>query len=169
MRQTRREVLLGASAATRLGAARDDVTRLALTEVSALLRTRQISATELTRACLSRIQRHNSGLNAFITITEQAAMADARRLDSSAVRGPLHGIPVAIKDIIDTRAVRTTAGSALFEHRIPRHDAEVVRRLKAAGAIILGKLNTHEFAFGATNAISHFGAVHNPWDGDHIA
>jgi aspartyl-tRNA(Asn)/glutamyl-tRNA(Gln) amidotransferase subunit A len=169
MRHTRREVLLGVFAATRLKAAQDDVTRLTLREVSDLLRMKQISATELTTACLARIQRHNSELNAFITIAEEAAMADARRLDSSGARGPLHGIPVAIKDMIDTQGLRTTAGSALFEHRIPRRDAEVVRRLKAAGAIILGKLNTHEFAFGATNAISHFGPVHNPWDRARIA
>ena len=84
-------------------------------------------------------------------------------------RGPLHGIPIALKDNIDTEGVRTTAASTLFANRIPPEDAEVVRRLKAAGAVIIGKLNMHEFASGTTSTISHFGPVHNPWNLDRIA
>jgi aspartyl-tRNA(Asn)/glutamyl-tRNA(Gln) amidotransferase subunit A len=84
-------------------------------------------------------------------------------------RGPLHGVPIALKDLFDTAGVRTTAGSALFRDRIPTEDAEVVRRLKAAGAVLLGKTNMHEFAYGGSSIVSYFGAVHNPWEPSHIA
>ena len=82
---------------------------------------------------------------------------------------PLHGIPIGLKDLFDTAGVRTTAGSALFADRVPSEDAEVVRRLKAAGAVIVGKLNMHEFAYGDTSAQSHFGPVRNPWNRDRVA
>ena len=78
-------------------------------------------------------------------------------------RGQLHGIPLALKDLFDTAGVRTTAASAVFKDRVPEEDAEVVRRLKTAGAVLLGKLNMHEFAYGGTSIISYFGPVHNPW------
>ena len=84
-------------------------------------------------------------------------------------RGPLHGIPIALKDLFDTAGVKTTAGSALFKDRVPQEDAEVVRRLKAAGVVLLGKNNMHEFAYGGTSLVTHFGAVHNPWDLSRIA
>jgi len=83
-------------------------------------------------------------------------------------RGPLHGVPIALKDLFDTAGVRTTAASGVFKDRIPTEDAEVVRRLKAAGAVLLGKTNMHEFAFGGTSIISYFGAVHSPWELSHI-
>src|SRR5207253_2076985 len=84
-------------------------------------------------------------------------------------RGPVHGIPIALKDLFDTAGVRTTAGSGVFKDRIPAQDAEVVRRLKAAGAIFLGKTNLHEFAFGGSSLVTYFGGVHNPWEHGHIA
>src|SRR4029077_783866 len=103
-----------------------------------------------------------------ITVTAEAALAAARSAEAQITRGgwkgPLHGIPIAIKDLLDTAGIRTTAGSALFKDRVPTQDAEVVRRLRAAGAVLLGKLNMHEFAFGGSSAFSYFGAVRNPWN-----
>jgi aspartyl-tRNA(Asn)/glutamyl-tRNA(Gln) amidotransferase subunit A len=142
------------------------LTELSLHEASALVRSKKISPVELTRACLSRIERLNPTLNAFITVTADAAMAQARAAEADIQRGrwlgALHGIPIALKDLLDTAGVRTTAASALFKDRVPREDAELVRRLKAAGAVILGKLNMHEFAYGGSSVISYFGPVRNP-------
>ena len=132
-----------------------------------------MSPVELTQACLDQIARIDQKLNSFITLTAEQALVDARRAEGEAVkgnwRGPLHGIPIALKDNIDTAGVRTTAASAVFADRVPTADADVVRRLKAAGAIVLGKLNMHEFALGTTSAISLAGPVRNPWDLDRIA
>src|SRR5437879_4919830 len=143
-------------------------TALSLTEAAQLVRHRKISPVELTQACLDRIERLNPRLNAFITVTAESALASARIAESEVGRdgwkGALHGIPIALKDLLDTAGLRTTAGSALFKERIPQQDAEVVRRLKAASAVLLGKLNMHEFAFGASSAFSHFGPVRNPWN-----
>jgi aspartyl-tRNA(Asn)/glutamyl-tRNA(Gln) amidotransferase subunit A len=141
---------------------------LSLREASQLVRSKKVSPVELTRQCLGRTERLNPKLNAFITITGDAALADARRAEEEIQRdhwrGPLHGIPIALKDLVDTAGVRTTAASGLFKDRVPTQDAEVVRRLKAGGAVFLGKLNLHEFAYGGSSAISYFGAVHNPWN-----
>ncbi|MEO6970410.1 MAG: amidase, partial [Chthoniobacterales bacterium] len=145
-----------------------DLAELDLAEASRQVRACSVSPVELTRACLRRIERFNPRLDAFITVTPERALAEARAAEHEIAqgnwRGPLHGIPIALKDNIDTAGVRATAASAVFESRVPREDAEVVRQLKAAGAIFLGKLNMHEFALGTTAAISHFGPVHNPWD-----
>ena len=131
-------------------------------------RRRDVSPVEVTEECLHHIGKLNSGLNAFITVMPESALADARRAEAEIVRGewrgPLHGIPVALKDLIDTAGVRTTAASALYKSRIPEVDAEVVRRLRQAGAVIIGKNNLHELAYGASSLISYFGDVHNPWD-----
>ena len=144
------------------------LTALSLTEAAQLVRHKKISPVELTQACLDRIETLNPRLNAFITVTAESALASARSAEAEVGRdgwkGPLHGIPIALKDLLDTAGLRTTAGSALFKERIPQQDAEVVRRLKAAGAVLLGKLNMHEFAFGASSAFSHFGPVRNPWN-----
>jgi aspartyl-tRNA(Asn)/glutamyl-tRNA(Gln) amidotransferase subunit A len=138
-----------------------------------MLRSRAVSPVELTQACLQRIERYNPALNAFITITAESALATAREMESEAQRGrwrgPLHGIPIALKDNIDTAGIRTTGASELFKERVPEQDAEVARRLKAAGAVLLGKLNMHEFAYGATSAVSYFGPVHNPWALDRVS
>jgi aspartyl-tRNA(Asn)/glutamyl-tRNA(Gln) amidotransferase subunit A len=137
------------------------------------LRDRTISPVELTRDCLLRIEKLNPKLNAFITVLAESALEDARRAEQEIqrgnYRGALHGIPIGLKDIIDTAGIRTTAASALFKDRIPIEDAEVVRRLRAAGAIILGKQNLHEFAYGGSSMISFFGEVRNPWDTSRIA
>ena len=146
---------------------------MSLAEASELLHARKASPVELADACLARIERLNPGLNAFITITADQAMAEARTAESEIMRGrwrgPLHGIPIALKDLFDTAGVKTTAASGVFANRIPSQDAEVVRRLKAAGAVFVGKLNMHEFAYGDTSAISHFGPVRNPWDRQRIS
>jgi aspartyl-tRNA(Asn)/glutamyl-tRNA(Gln) amidotransferase subunit A len=169
---TRRSLLLTACAAP-LFAAENDLTTLTLADASDRLRKKAVSPIDLTQACLRRIERLNPILNAYITVTADAALAQARELEAEAQRGrwrsPLHGIPIALKDLIDTAGVRTTAGSAIFADRIPSEDAEVVRRLRAAGAVILGKLNMHEFAYGDTSVPSHFGPVHNPWNPEYIA
>jgi aspartyl-tRNA(Asn)/glutamyl-tRNA(Gln) amidotransferase subunit A len=146
---------------------------LSVQEASSLVRTRKVSPVELTRACLARIDALNPSLNAFITVTPEAALAQAQRAESEVQhgrwRGPLHGIPIAMKDLIDTAGVKTTAASALFKDRIPQMDAAVVERLKDAGAILLGKLNMHEFAYGGTSVPSYYGRVCNPWDLERIA
>jgi aspartyl-tRNA(Asn)/glutamyl-tRNA(Gln) amidotransferase subunit A len=137
------------------------------------LRRKEISPLELTRACLDRIERLNPKLNAFITVTAESALAEARTAEVEIARGewrgPLHGIPVALKDLIDTAGTRTTAASGLYQDRIPSEDAVVVQRLRRAGAVILGKNNLHEFGYGGSSLVSFFGDVHNPWDTGHIA
>lgn len=152
---------------TASGAAHDP-TGFTFAEASAAVQTNAVSPTELTRACLARIHKLNPAINAFITITEKEALAQACGLEAELAlgkwRGPLHGIPIALKDLIDTAGTRTTAGSAVFADRVPLVDAEVVRRLKNAGAIVLGKLNLHEFAYGGTSDVTHFGPVRNPWN-----
>src|SRR6202011_3887877 len=142
-------------------------------EASELVRQRKVSPVELTHACLAQIEKLNPALNAFITVTAESATAEARAAEAEVQRGkwrgPLHGVPIALKDGFDTAGVRTTAASGVFADRVPAEDAEVVRRLKAAGAVLVGKLNMHEFAYGATSVPSHFGPVHNPWRLDRIA
>jgi len=137
------------------------------------IRAREISPAELTRDCLARIERLNPKLNAFITVLAESALDQARRAEQEIFRGkyrgPLHGIPIGLKDIIDTSDAQTTAASALFKNRVPDEDAEIVRRLHNAGAVILGKQNLHEFAYGGSSMISFFGEVHNPWNPSRIA
>jgi aspartyl-tRNA(Asn)/glutamyl-tRNA(Gln) amidotransferase subunit A len=144
-----------------------DLTTLTLTEAADAVRAKRVSPTELVKACLARIDVYNPKLNAFITITPDLALKQAARLEaelaSGKVRGPLHGVPIALKDNIDTAGVRTTAASSVFDDRVPSEDAEVTRRLAAAGAILIGKLNLHEFANGGTSATSYYGPVRNPW------
>ena len=173
---TRREALGAfavAPAAARAAALSSTPTNWTLRQASEQVRAKKISPVELTRACLDRIEKLNPKLNAFITIMAEQAMAQAREMEAEQHagkwRGPLHGIPIGLKDIYDTAGVKTTCASAVFADRVPAEDAEVVRRLKAAGAIILGKQNMHEFAYGGTSVASHYGAVHNPWNLERIA
>jgi aspartyl-tRNA(Asn)/glutamyl-tRNA(Gln) amidotransferase subunit A len=150
-----------------------DLTMLSLERAAELLRTRQVSPLELTRACIDRIVQLDEKLHAFIALTAATALQRAREaereISSGDYRGPLHGIPVALKDIIDTAGVRTTAASRVYEKRTPTEDAEVVRRLKDAGAVLVGKNNLHEFAYGCSSVVTAFGDVHNPWNHAHIA
>ena len=145
----------------------EDLSRLSLAEASARIRARTVTPTQLTEACLARIQIYNPKLNAFITVLREQALAQARELEAEQragrFRSPLHGIPIALKDNIDTAGIRTTAASAVFDDRVPDRDAEVTRRLKEAGAVLIGKTNLHEFAMGGTSATSYYGPVRNPW------
>lgn len=150
-----------------------DLAALTLRQASDLVRRGDVSPVDLTEACLARIDRHNPAINAFITVTRDRALAVARDLTQELRRGrrrgPLHGIPIALKDNIDTAGVRTTAASGVLRDRVPAEDAEVVVRLEKAGAVLLGKLNLHEFALGGTSAVTYFGPVRNPWNLDRIA
>jgi len=142
-------------------------------EIAERVRRKEISPVEITRASLDQIEKQNPALNAFITVMAESALDEARAAEAEILRGewrgPLHGIPVALKDLIDTAGVRTTAASALYKDRVAIHDAEVVRRLRQAGAVIVGKNNLHEFAYGGSSLVSYFGDVHNPWDVARIA
>jgi aspartyl-tRNA(Asn)/glutamyl-tRNA(Gln) amidotransferase subunit A len=145
---------------------------LDLSEVSLAVQKKEVSPVALTEACLARIERRNPLLNAFITVTAESALQEARKAEAEIARGewrgPLHGIPLALKDLAETAGVRTTAASAVLEHYIPSEDAEVVRRLRKAGAVLLGKLNLQEFAYGGSGVVSHYGPARNPWNTEHI-
>lgn len=145
-----------------------DLTSLGILEASALLRERKLSPVELTRAHLDRIARVDSQINSYITVTAEAALDAAQRAEAEIMRGEwrghLHGIPIALKDLYETAGVRTTLGSQFFADHVPNEDAFAVQKLKAAGAVILGKTNLHEIALGVTNDNPHYGACRNPWD-----
>ena len=137
-----------------------------IAEAAEQIRRREASPVDLTEECLDTIASLNPILNAFITVTADAALQEAaiaeREIAAGDYRGPLHGITIGLKDLIDTAGVRTTAASAVFKDRVPTTDAEVVKKLKAAGAVLIGKHNLHEFAYGGSSLISHFGAPRNP-------
>jgi aspartyl-tRNA(Asn)/glutamyl-tRNA(Gln) amidotransferase subunit A len=144
------------------------LSRLTIAEAAPLIEKRQLSPVELTQACIARTEAVDGELKAFITPTFETAMADAQmaadQIAAGNYRGPLHGIPIALKDLFETAGVLTTAASPLRETSVPAEDAEVVRRLKAAGAVSLGKLNMHEWALGTTNVNAYFPTARNPWD-----
>jgi len=150
----------------------DQLTGLTIAEAARAFRTRELSPVELTRACLRRIEALDAKLNAFVTILPERALAEAQeaedRLAAGRARGPLDGVPFALKDLFETAGVRTTAGAKILADYVPQRDAACVRRLNEAGVALLGKLNMHEWAYGATTAVSHFGPCHNPWDLDRI-
>ncbi|MEV0584861.1 amidase family protein [Nonomuraea sp. NPDC050310] len=137
---------------------------LSASEMLTLLRTRQISAVELTRAHLDRIAKVNPELNAIVTLSAESALRQAAEADRRAPEGLLHGLPIAHKDLVDTAGVRTTYGSPLFAGHVPAEDDLIVRRLRAAGAISLGKTNTPEFGTGSHTVNEVFGATRNPYD-----
>src|SRR5215472_11144739 len=146
--------------------------QLELSEVSQAVQKKEVSPVELAQACLARIEKLNPVLNAFITVMAESALHEAKKAEAEIGRGewkgPLHGIPLAVKDLAETAGVRTTAASAVLEHYVPSEDAEVVRRLRKAGAVLLGKLNLHEFAYGGSGVIGHYGPSRNPWNVGHI-
>ena len=141
---------------------------MTILEAAAALRTRKISSMEMTQLSLQRIARLEPQLNAFITPTEDLAVERALQADDELARGidrgPLHGIPIAFKDVFSTKGVRTTCGSKLFTDYVPGRNAAVVEALLGGGAVMMGKLNMHELAYGITSNNPHFGAVRNPWD-----
>jgi aspartyl-tRNA(Asn)/glutamyl-tRNA(Gln) amidotransferase subunit A len=150
-----------------------DLCELNLTELSKLLAARELSSSETVKATLARLEHLDGKLNAFITVSGEQAIAEAKKADDEIgrgrYRGPLHGVPVSIKDLFETAGVRTTAGSKILADWIPEGDSAVIERLRAAGAIIIGKTNLDEFGHGGTSTLSHFGPVHNPWNIEHIA
>jgi len=141
--------------------------------VASLLRTKKISPVELTEAVLARVEKRNPRLNAYITVLAERARADARRAEREIVRGrhrgPLHGVPISIKDNIWVRGARCTAGSKILADFLPSEDATVARHLARAGAVLIGKTNLHEFAYGITSENPHYGPARNPWAPDRIA
>jgi len=151
-----------------------DLAFASVEEIGRLFRKRKLSPIELTKLMLARIERLNPKLNAYITVTAELALAQAKKAESELFaprgrkghhdRGPLHGIPISLKDNICTKDIRTTAGSRILKDFIPRQDAEPVVLLKEAGAVILGKTNMHEFAYGVTTNNPHYGPARNPWD-----
>ena len=149
-----------------------ELTRLTITELASRIRAKEVSPVEVTEAALAQADRLQPTINSFITILYDSARAQAKEAESAIARGnykgPLHGIPVGIKDNIATGGIRTTLGSKVLADHVPEEDAHVVSLCKQAGAIILGKENLEEFAAGATSNNPHYGAVHNPWGLDHI-
>ena len=174
---TRRSALTGMGAGALLAGRRasaqsDEPVELSIVEASRRMEAGLLTSAALTRAYLDRIERLEPSINAFITVTAESAMAEAAARDAERAagnaRGPLHGIPIALKDNIDTAGVLTSAASAIYANRVPETNAECVNRLRAAGVVFLGKTNMHEFAYGGSSADTHFGPVHNPWNLDYI-
>jgi aspartyl-tRNA(Asn)/glutamyl-tRNA(Gln) amidotransferase subunit A len=170
---TRRTLLtaatgIGVEAAAMTSPQTSDPLAWTLNEAAAALVKRTISSEELTKLCLARIDQLDRQLNAFVTLDAEGALRQARESDrkrpAAAGANLLYGIPIALKDNIDTAGMRTTAAARVFQDRVPTEDAEIARRLKAAGVVLLGKLNLDEMAFAGTGTTGCFGPVHNPWD-----
>ena len=149
-----------------------DLFDLTALELGAAIRRREVGVVEATRACLDRMSAMEGTVNAFITVTEKEALARAeqvqRGIDSGELTHPLAGVPMAIKDLISTKGVRTTCASRMLEGYVPVFDATVVDRLHAIGAVCLGKTNMDEFAMGSSTESSYFGVTRNPWDASHV-
>jgi aspartyl-tRNA(Asn)/glutamyl-tRNA(Gln) amidotransferase subunit A len=147
--------------------------KLNITRLSAMIRRREISPVEVTKYFLQRIHKLQPALNAYITITEELALRQAKQAEREILRGryrgPLHGIPISIKDLICTKGIRTTGGSKILRRFMPKKNAAVIERLLDAGVVILGKASLHEFAFGVTNINPHYGPARNPWDTERIS
>lgn len=145
---------------------------MTILESAAALRAKKVSSLELTNEALEKIAGENPRLNAFITVTADAARARASAMDAELShgidRGPMHGIPIAHKDLVYTKGVRTTGGSKIFKDFVPDHDADIAMNLDRAGTVMVGKTGLHEFAYGITSTNPHFGPVRNPWDTDRI-
>ena len=146
---------------------------LTIAFLAPLIRRKKISPVEITSFLLERISRLQPSINAYITVTAETALDQARHAEREIAkgryRGPLHGIPISLKDLIHTRNIRTTAGSRILKDFIPEENARIVNRLLDSGCILLGKTNMHEFAYGATNVNPHYGRVRNPWDTNRIS
>jgi aspartyl-tRNA(Asn)/glutamyl-tRNA(Gln) amidotransferase subunit A len=141
---------------------------VSLASLAAALRTGELSPVEAVQSFLVRIEELEPQVNAYISVRGEEALAEARALERAPSRGPLWGVPVAVKDVIDVAGSVTSAGSKILAHHVASEDATVVARLRASGAVILGKANTHEFAYGATTTSPHFGPARNPWSLDRI-
>ena len=150
-----------------------DLCELGLVDLARQIESRLVSSTEVVEAALARLDRLEGQLNAFITVAHEQAREAARQADEELARGvyrgPLHGVPVSVKDLFFTAGLRTTGGSGILADWVPDEDSALVERLRAAGAVILGKTNLDEFGHGGTSTVSHFGPVHNPWNLERIA
>src|SRR5438445_1816558 len=150
-----------------------DLAFASIEEIEKLFRKRKLSPVEVTKLMLARIDQLNPKLNSYITVTAELALAQAKKAESELFalrgrkghrdRGPLHGIPISLKDNIYTKGIRTTAGSKILQDFVPENDAAVWAKLREAGAILLGKTNLHEFAYGVTTNNPHYGPARNPW------
>src|SRR3989442_11077269 len=155
----------------------DELAFASIELLAPLLRQKKVSPVELVKTLLRRIEQLNPKLNAFLTVTAEQALVQARQAETeicaprgrARYRGPLHGIPIALKDNIWTRGILTTAGSKILADFVPEEDATVVSLLRKAGAILLGKTNLHEFAYGGTTSNPHSGPTRNPWNTERIA
>ncbi|GBD10869.1 Glutamyl-tRNA(Gln) amidotransferase subunit A [bacterium HR23] len=149
-----------------------DLCWLTIPQAARLIRRKEVSPVEVTQAHLERIRRLNPRLNAFITVTEETALQQARQAESAIARGEykglLHGLPVALKDLYWTKGIRTTAGSRILADFVPQEDCTVARRLQEAGAVLVGKTHTTEFAMGGHGKNVHFGPARNPWNPEHM-
>ena len=145
-----------------------DISKLTIKHLSKLIASREISCLEVVDATIERIEKLNPELNAFITILDESARSEAKHADSLIKQGkylgPLHGIPISLKDLIYVKGVKSTSGSKILANFVPDYDSTVTRKLRRAGAIIIGTNNTHEFACGITNINPHYGSSKNPWD-----
>src|SRR4029077_17126948 len=151
-----------------------DLAFASIEEIGKLFRKRKLSPVELTKLMLARIEQLNTRLNTYITVSAELALSQAKKAEAELFappgrkgqrdRGPLHGIPISLKDNIYTKGIRTTAGSKILKDFVPLHDAVVWAKLQEAGAILLGKTNLHEFAYGVTTNNPHYGPTRNPWD-----
>ena len=145
-----------------------DLAFAGIAELAPRIAAGEVSPVALTEAALARIETRDPALNAFVTVTAERARAAARAAEAEIaegrIRSPLHGVPLAVKDLFATKGVRTTGGSRLLADWVPDHDAAVVERLEAAGAVLLGKTGMHELAYGTTSHNAHHGPVRNPWD-----
>jgi aspartyl-tRNA(Asn)/glutamyl-tRNA(Gln) amidotransferase subunit A len=146
----------------------NDLHYLSIRELGRRIERREVSPLEVTRSSLARLEAHESALNAFITVMADEALSEAERAERSIMKGgylgPLHGVPIGLKDLYQTRGVRTTGGSRALADWVPEEDSTVTERLRRAGAIVIGKNNLHEFAFGPTSENPHYGNTNNPWD-----
>jgi len=150
----------------------DELKKLTLASAARMIARKEISPVELTEAALARIDRLNPDICAFITVMSDQALdraRDAERKIASGYTSPLQGVPVSVKDLYDINGIRTTAGAKVFAGDTPQQDATAVKKLKDAGAVIIGKTNLHEFAFGVTTVNPYYGTARNPWDRDRIS
>jgi aspartyl-tRNA(Asn)/glutamyl-tRNA(Gln) amidotransferase subunit A len=151
---------------------KDDVTRLSGAQIAHQVKSKKLSAVETVKRFLERADKIGPELNTWITLDHEGALRDARSVDNAVAQGkplgPLAGVPVGLKDLIDTAGIRTTAGSQIYRDRIPAEDAPIVKKIRDSGAVILGKLNLHEFAFGPTGHNPHYGDQKNPWDTERV-
>src|SRR5258706_1996345 len=161
--------IISAAAATPLLAAQSsDICFLTAVEIAALIRRKKLSAREVMAAHLKQIDRVNPKVNAIVTLVAEQALENARKADESQTKGtplgPLHGLPIAHKDLVETAGIRTTFGSLIFKDFVPKEDAIIVERIRRAGAIAVGKTNTPEFGAGSQTFNRVFGATKNPYD-----